>query len=212
MSGVARARPAARSGRRPGRSGARERILDAARGTFAEQGYDGATIRDIAARAAVDPALVHHYFGPKQRLFVAAMELPFDPAVIVPRVLSGPRERLGERFVLSLLDLWETTRMLPAMLGLLRSATSDEVAAAMLGDVLARGPVLALATAIDRPDAELRATLVGSQIVGLAMARFVIRIEPIASATHEVLAAAIGPTVQRYLAEDLGLPSDVESG
>jgi AcrR family transcriptional regulator len=194
----------ARTGRRPGASGTRERILAAARAAFAEAGFDGATIRAIAAGAGVDPALVHHYFGSKQRLFVAAMELPVDLDAVVPALLAGRPDELGYRIVRFVLELWGAPTTRPLMLGVVRSAASDAVAAAMLRRVLAEGPFTAIAQAIDRPDADLRATLVGSQLVGLAMARYVVGVEPLASTPDEVVARAVGPTVQRYLVGDLG--------
>ena len=85
----------ARTGRRPGHSDARERILDAARHRFAEHGLDGTSMRDVAADAGVDPALIHHYFGTKQRLFIAAVELPFDSVRVEPLLVDGPREETG---------------------------------------------------------------------------------------------------------------------
>jgi AcrR family transcriptional regulator len=192
-----------RSGRRPGRGDTRGRILAAARASFGELGLDGSTIRGIAARAGVDPALVHHYFGSKQQLFVAAMELPVDPAAAVPQVLAGPPDELGERFVRFVLALWDAPSLRPLLLGLVRSAATDPVAAAMLRRALAEGPFLALAAAIDLPDGPLRAALIGSQVVGLAMARYVVEVEPLASASPESLVRALGPTIQRYLTGDL---------
>jgi AcrR family transcriptional regulator len=192
-----------RTGRRPGDADTRGRILAAARLLFAQRGFDGTTIRGVAAAAGVDPALVHHYFGSKQRLFVTAMEIPVDFAAAVASVLSGPPDEVGERLVRLVLRLWEAPSMRGLMLGLVRSAASDEVAAGMLRQLLAEGPFLALARAIDRPDAALRAALVGTQIVGLAMARYVVRVEPIASADPEALARQIGPAIQRYLVGDL---------
>ncbi len=203
MKGAAGGRPA-RTGRRPGSSDTRDRILAAARAAFGELGFDAATIRGVAARAGVDSALVHHYFGTKQRLFVAAMELPVDVASVIARALDGPSDELGERIARYVLDLWDSPAMHQLMLGIVRSAATDPVAAGMLRRVLAEGPFLAMARATDRPDADLRATLVGSQLVGLAMARYVVKVEPIASADLEVLARAIGPTLQRYLTGDLG--------
>ncbi len=178
-------------------------MLLAARTSFGERGFEGATIRAVAARAGVDPALIHHYFGSKQQLFVAAMEFPFDPALLVARILEGPREELGERFARFILELWETPAVTSLLLGVVRSATTDPVAAAMLRRLLAEGPFLALARAIDLPDATLRATLAGSQLIGLALARYVVAVEPLASAPPEVLVRALGPTLQRYLAGDL---------
>jgi AcrR family transcriptional regulator len=193
-----------RSGRRAGTADTRGEILAAAREEFAANGFRGTTIRGIAARAGVDPALVHHYFGTKQALFDKAMRFPFDLQSVVPAVLDGPRSGIGERFVRVALELWEGPEMRPAMLALLRSAATDPTAAAMLRQLLTEGPVLALASAIDRPDARLRATLAGSQLVGMAIARYVIGVEPLASASKEEVVRVIGPTVQRYLTGDIG--------
>lgn len=193
-----------RPGRPPGSSDKRGRILASARATFGERGFEASTIRDIARGAEVDPALVHHYFGSKQRLFLAAMELPVDLPAMIPRLIAGPPEEIGERFVGFVLELWETPAMRPLLLGVIRSATTDPIAAGMLRQLLAEGPILALVRAIDRPDAPLRATLVGSQLVGLMMARYVIGVEPVASAPREAIVRAIGPTIQRYLTGDLG--------
>ncbi len=202
MSGAGGGRQA-RSGRRPGQSDTRERILAAATASFGEAGFDAATIRGVAARAGVDPALVHHYFGTKQRLFVAAMELPVDPRTFIPRMVAGPPEEMGERIARAVVSLWDSPVMRPLILGLVRSAATDAVAAEMLRKLLAEGPFLVLAQATDRPDADLRAVLVGTQLVGLAMGRYIMKVEPLASASAEVLARAVGPTIQRYLTGDL---------
>jgi AcrR family transcriptional regulator len=205
MSVAAGGRPA-RTGRRPGSSDTRDRILGAARATFGELGFEAATIRGVAVRAGVDPALVHHYFGTKQRLFVAAMKIPVDFAAVIPRALEGPPEELGERIARLVVGTWDLPAMRPLMLGIVRSAATDPVAAGMFRQVLAEGPLLAMARATDRSDADLRATLVGSQLVGLAMARYIVMVEPIASADREVLVRAVGPTLQRYLTGSLGGP------
>ena len=192
-----------RPGRRPGGGGTRDRILAEARAGFGERGFDGTTIRAVASAAGVDPALVHHYFGSKQQLFVEAMELPVDLAEAAPRLLAGPPAELGVRIVRFVLELWDKPATRSLMLGVIRSASTDPVAAAMLRRILAEGPFAALAQATDRPDAALRATLVGSQLVGLAMARHIVGVEPLASASPESIAVAIGPTIQRYLTGDL---------
>ena len=194
-----------RTGRRPGARDTRGRILDAARAAFGERGYDGASVRQIAADAGVDPALVHHYFGTKQRLFLAAMAFPVDPAVALPRLLAaGPPEQLGERFVTFVVALWDRPDVRPLVTGVVRSAVTDAVAAAMARKLLAEGPLLALAAAIDRPDAQLRATLASSHLMGLAMARYVLGVEPLVSLSPDALAALVGPAIQRYLAGDIG--------
>lgn len=194
----------ARSGRRPGEPGTRERIEAAARTSFAELGYEGATIRVVAARAEVDPALVHHYFGTKQRLFLSVMSLPVDMDRVFESILAGPRESIGRRFVGTLLRLWRDPTVLAVMIGLVRSATTEPGAADLLRDMLGRQGIFAFVAAVAPDDAEQRAMLVGTQVIGLAMARHVIGIEPLRSADPEWLAAAIGPTIERYLTGSLG--------
>ncbi|HEU0245160.1 MAG TPA: TetR family transcriptional regulator [Candidatus Limnocylindrales bacterium] len=186
-------------GRRPGAGDTRARILDAARAAFGERGFEGASVRDIAARAGVDPALVHHYFGTKQRLFIAAMRFPVDVNEVVPRLLAGGGPGVGERFVRFVVELWDRPEIRPMLLGVVRSASTDEVAAAMMREVLAEGPLLALAAAVPGEDARTRAALAGSQLIGLVLARYIIRVEPLASMTPDEIAAAIGPAVERYL-------------
>lgn len=189
----------ARTGRRPGESGARGAILDAARGRFASDGYDAATIRGIAHDAGVDPALVHHYFGTKQRLFTAAMDVPFDPAAYLSMVLSGGLDGIGERLARAFLDLWDQPEGGGHLIALLRSAVTQERAATMVREFLSGAILAPVAAELGRPDADLRTDLVASQLLGLVMARAILRLEPLASTDREVVAAAIAPTLQRYL-------------
>lgn len=195
---------AARRGRRPGSVDTRGRILASARAIFAERGFDGTTIRNVAARAEVDPALVHHYFGTKQQLFVAAMEFPIEVGTVLAAIATGPREQLGDRIVARFVGLWDRPEIRPTLLGLARSATTDPVAAAMFRGMLVDGPLHAIAGLLMTPDAAMRATLVGSQLVGIAMVRYVAQLEPIASMGADELAALAGPTLTRYLLGDLG--------
>jgi AcrR family transcriptional regulator len=201
-----------RTGRRPGTSGTREAILEAARGTFAQVGYDRATIRDIAGGAGVDPALVHHYFGNKERLFVAAMELPLEPERILAAVTGGDPQRTGERIASLLLLLWDNTETRNPLLALVRSAVSNEQAARMLREFVAAAIFTRVAKELGMADAPLRASLVASQIIGLAIGRYVVRIEPLASTPRETLIAAVAPTIQRYLTGDLGATTGVTGG
>jgi AcrR family transcriptional regulator len=194
----------ARTGRRPGRSGTREAILAAARESFTASGYDKASIRDIARRAGVDPALVHHYFGSKQELFTAAIELPLDIAAVLETVLEGDRERVGERVIGLVLAVWDSQVDRSPLIALVRSAVTSEDAARMLREFLASVLFARLAEALEAPDAPLRASLVASQVMGLLLARYIVRVEPIASAPAPVVVAAVGPTLQRYLTGDLG--------
>ena len=194
----------AHTGRRPGESGTRGLILAAARLEFAEGGYDGATIRGIAARAGVDPALVHHYFGAKEQLFERALELPISPATLLPGLLADDRERIGEHVVTGFLTVWEDPANRPIFMAMLRSIVSNEQAAELVRRLLVKEVFGPLAAALGVPDAELRATLAGSQFIGLALMRYVGRVEPLASADLDTVAAAVGPTIQRYLTGAIG--------
>lgn len=194
----------ARTGRRPGKSRTREAILEAARAAFAQSGYDHATIRDIAAAAGVDPALVHHYFGEKEALFVAALELPFGPETILATMTDGDPERIGERIASMLLLLWDSSETRSPLMALVRSAVSNESAARMVREFMAAAVFTRVASKLGMPDARLRANLVVTQIIGLAIGRYIVRVEPLASAPRETVIAAIAPTIQRYLTGDIG--------
>ncbi|MFG3704356.1 TetR family transcriptional regulator [Micromonospora sp. NPDC047670] len=195
---------ARRTGRRPGNPDTRQAILGAARAAFAERGFDAASIRAIAAAARVDPALVHHYFGSKDQLFLAAMQAPVDPGELLPNVLAGDREGIGERLVRTFLGVWDSPAG-TAGVALLRSALSNEWTARLLREFLVSQVLRKVLDQLDVDPAELplRGSLVASQMIGLAMMRHVVRLEPVASAAPETLVAAVGPTVQRYLTGDL---------
>ncbi len=195
----ARGPDARRVGRRPGRSGTREAILAAARSRFAALGYEGATIRAIAAEAGVDPALVHHYFGTKEQLFAAAVRLPFAPGEVLAEALRAEPERVGEAIVRAALTAWEHPAARDAAMGLLRAAASNEQAAEMLRGFVRATILEPIARRIGAPDAPLRAALAASQVVGLALARYLVRVEPLASASPDELIRRVGPTLQRYL-------------
>jgi AcrR family transcriptional regulator len=188
-----------RRGRRPGPSGTREAITQAARRQFSELGYERASIRSVAAEAGVDPALVVHYFGSKQRLFLAAIELPFEVGDLVERLEKGPREQVGERVARFALEVLGNPDARARWTGMIRAAASDPDAAGLLREVLTQRIFEPLAEALGSEDAQLRANLASSQMVGLVMARYIIAIEPLASADAETVASAIAPTLQRYL-------------
>jgi AcrR family transcriptional regulator len=194
-----------RSGRRPGECSTRDQILEAATASFAEHGYDRATIRDIAGRAGVDPALVMHYFGSKEALFSEALELPTRPSEVFARGMAAGSENLGATVVRTFLEAWEPPETRVRLMAMLRSAMTNEAAMGMIRDLLVREVFGPMTHALGVPDARLRATLVGSQLIGLAVMRYIGHIEPVASASIDELVAAIGPTVRRYLVGDLGM-------
>jgi AcrR family transcriptional regulator len=194
----------ARTGRRPGNQGTREAILDAALRAFGEKGFDGASIRYIATGAGVDPALVHHYFGTKDQLFRATMRIPFDPSEIIPQVAAGGIDGAGERLVRMFLTVWDSPAGAAAA-ALLRSAVQHDWTARLLREFLTT-QILRRAMAhfkLDPAEAPLRVSLVASQMAGLAMTRYIIKIEPLASAPPETVVKAIAPTIQRYIAGPL---------
>jgi AcrR family transcriptional regulator len=183
-------------------------VLAAAREAFADRGYDGASIRGIAAAADVDPALVHHYFGTKDALFLAAVEAPIDPDELLPGVLAAPPEERGEAVVRMVLRVWDGPAR-PAILALVRSAVNHEWSARLLREfVLTKIVRRVVGSFGDMPveEREARGALVASQVIGLVLTRYVLQLEPNASATHDSLAAAIGPTLQRYLTGEVELP------
>ena len=185
-------------GRRPAGENTRAALLDAARMEFTERGFDRATVRSIAQRAGVDAAMVNHWFGGKDGLFVAALQIPVDPTEILSQILDGDPEQTAERILRTFLSVWDANGG-GALAALVRSVASHEEAARLMREFLGRvifGRVVA-AIAPDQP--RLRAALCGTQMVGLAMVRYVIRLEPLASAEHNTVVTAIAPNLQRYL-------------
>jgi AcrR family transcriptional regulator len=155
----------------------------------------------------VDPALVHHYFGSKDKLFLAAIEAPADPADLLPEALAAGRDELGAAVVRTLLRVWEGP-MQAAGLALVRSAVGNEWTARLLREFLVTQVLRRVMATLDLPRAEreARGALVATQLIGLVMARYVLKVEPVASSSPEALIAGIGPTVQRYLTGDVVLP------
>ena len=192
-----------RRGRRPGSPDTRAEILAQARALFAAQGYAGTSVRSVAAAAGVDAALVHHYFGTKDDLFLAALHVPIDPREVLVPVAAGGLDGAGERLLRVFLSVWDDEATRLPLLALLRGVFEPE------GRLLARyglmrmvlGPVGA-ALEVDQP--ELRMSLVASQLMGVVLARYVVGVEPLASASTDELVAAYAPTLQRYLQESLG--------
>jgi AcrR family transcriptional regulator len=193
-----------RSGRRPGNQDTRQSILEAARQIFAERGFDKASIRAIATEAKVDPALVHHYFGTKDKLFLASMNFPINPAELIPQALDGPRDEAGERLIRLVLSVWDSPAG-GAALALFRSALSNEWTARLLREFVITQILRKAVTelALDAAEAPMRTGLLATQIAGLLTTRYVLKIEPVASAPAETLVRAIGPNVQRFLTEPL---------
>ena len=189
-------------GRRPGAPDTRAEVLTAARTAFAEKGFRRTTIRAVAASAGVDPALVHHYFGTKGGLFVAALEIPVDPREVMAPVIAAGPDGAGERLLRALLGVWDDPAVQPGLLAMIRALLSDDsdqlVREAFLPVVVA--PVIA-ALAVDRP--EVRVPLVAGQVAGLILTRYVLAVPQMAQMPVEDVVARVGPVLQHYLTGDL---------
>lgn len=194
---------AVKRGRRPGPTETPAAIRAAATRQFSELGFDRTTIRSVAAEAGVDPALVIHHFGSKQRLFVEAVQVPFPPEDLIAQLAGGPRSQVGERVVRFVLSVLADDEARARWIGLIRSAVTEPEATRVFREILSTRIFRPLAEQLGMDEAPLRASLAGSQIVGVVMARHIVLIEPLASLEEERLVDAVAPTIQRYLAEPL---------
>ena len=166
-------------------------ILAASKQRFAESGFERATIRAIAADANIDPSMVMRYFGSKDQLFAAAADFDLQ----IPDMSDVDQEQLGTRLVAHCLDRWERDE---ALVVLLRSSTTNDEAAQRMRKIFSSqlGPVVAT---INPTDALRRAGLIATQVLGLALCRYVLRLPPVVAMSHDEVVAWLGPTVQRYL-------------
>jgi AcrR family transcriptional regulator len=178
----------------------RAAILAAARAQFGTVGYERATIRAIAAQAGIDPAMVMRYYGNKAGLFAAASTIDLH----LPDLTGVARRRMGEVLARHFLDLWEGDLAEDALVFMLRSAVTEEAAAGRMRAIFAEQVARPIAEALgDDPEATRRAAMVGSQLLGVALCRYILRLEPIASTNPEAVAADLAPTLQRYLTGSL---------
>lgn len=188
-----------RSGRRPGTPDTRDAILAAARRGFATRGYNATSVRAIATAAGVDPALVIHYFGTKEALFTAAVGLPPALPGLIASLEALPFHDFGPALARTYLSVVDSDDSRNAILALVRSAVSHDAAAAMLREFLTAQLLPVIARRTGHPDAQLRASLIAAQLIGIAMLRHVLRVETLAKATPDEIAALVAPVIQRYL-------------
>jgi AcrR family transcriptional regulator len=186
-------------GRRAGGADTRGAILRAARTSFAESGYAGTSIRAVASSAGVDSALVHHYFGTKDDLFLAALEMPVDPRVVLAGVAEGDLDGVAERLLRAFLGVWEDPQARLPLLALVRSGLAGEPGRTIVETALKRLVFGTLGQVLDIDEPERRMSLVASQMVGLIVARYLLLLEPLASMTPDEVTAWVAPTIQRYL-------------
>ncbi|GAA1596884.1 TetR family transcriptional regulator [Kribbella sancticallisti] len=187
------------AGRRPGGPDTRGEILAAARESFAGKGFAGTSLRAVAREAGVDAALVHHYFGGKDELFIEALALPIDPRQVAAQILAGPPDELGRRIVTVFLGVWESPDGQQRMKALLRSVVSSEDVARLMREGITKMIIHPVAETLELPDAELRVSLVATHLIGMALSRYLIELEPIASADVQTLINRMAPTIQHYL-------------
>lgn len=210
---ISRAAPKPRGRRRKSaEEDARTAIIGAATTEFASRGYEEVSLRSIARKAGVDPALVHHYFTDKADLFAESIRAPIRPDRVVKEILAGPRDRVGENIIRYLLGALEDRSARTRMISLIHTALGQEFAATMLRQFLVREVFKRIADAIGGEDSQLRASLAASQIVGLMIVRYGIRVEPIASASIEEVVARVGPVIQWHLVGTRPLDSTPPEG
>lgn len=188
------------AGRRSGAPDTRGEILQVAREEFASKGFDRTSMRGIAREAGVDPALIHHYFEGKDGLFAAAMALPLSPRKKLADALDVPRKDAGVALIRTMLGIWDDDAYRPALLAALRSLTSGGEAGLLLRKAFLEGTIFpVLRQRIVGSVSDRALGLMGSQIIGLIVARYLIEVEPIASMDSDELAELIGPTIQAYI-------------
>jgi len=192
----------ARRGRRPGSPDTRAGILAEARALFSVQGYAGTSVRAIAAAASVDAALVHHYFGTKDELFLAALELPVDPRrLLAPLIEQGP-DGVAERFLATFLAAWDDPELRPSLLAVARGVM-DPAGSKLLSEGFLPVVIQPIGVALGLDRSEHRMTLVASQVAGIILLRYVLAVEPLASMPADLVVATYAPTLQRYFTDPL---------
>ncbi|WP_424528797.1 TetR family transcriptional regulator [Sphaerisporangium viridialbum] len=192
-------------GRRPGSTQTREAILLAATEAFTQKGFSATTIRGVARAAEVDPALVIHFFGTKDGLFEAAIRGHGMPLRQISEVVGGDPDRLGERLARRYLSLWEDPATGAWLHAILHAVSASETASAMLKEFMTEEVLRPIAKDLGMDNAETRAILAGSHLIGIGLTRYVLRVEAIASLPADTVVAAVGPTLQHYFTGDLQL-------
>ncbi|EWT07373.1 TetR family transcriptional regulator [Intrasporangium chromatireducens Q5-1] len=188
-------------GRRPGGVDTRAAIIVAARGQFAAKGYDKASIRGIARDAGVDPALVHHYFAGKAQLFAETVDLSVDPTVVVGRIFEGDPARLGWRVIETFLLLWDPPERRQVLVALLRSSMTSDEGARALREFLNREIFGRIALATGASDPQLRGSLAGAQMLGMAVMRYVLKVPALVDAPNALIVERLGPILQAHLVD-----------
>ncbi|MER5642204.1 TetR family transcriptional regulator [Kitasatospora sp. NPDC002227] len=186
-------------GRRPGSPDTRAAVLDVARRRFLADGYQGVTLRSVAAEAGVDQALISYYFGSKRGLFGAAMALAVNPAEVAAQAVAGDLTTLPQRVLRTLIAVWDSPEAGPPLLAMLRNVAQDESHAALLREVVQQEIVERVAARLDGPNAHHRATAFGAVITGVITLRYLVRLEPLASMSPDEILRHVGPALRTAL-------------
>lgn len=215
MSGTQEARQSGsgRRGRREGTTESREHILASARRLFAEHGFDGTSLRQIAREAGVDPAMVHHFFKGKDELFALSVALPADPAQVLEGVDQYDPQHRAEAIVRAVLRLWESPAQ-HSLVAFIRGTIGSKAKTLLLREVVTRTIISRIMAGVPGApaDVSMRGNLVATQMVGVMLVRYVVKLEPLASADPEDVVRLIAPNVQQYLTGPLDLPGTAPSG
>jgi AcrR family transcriptional regulator len=184
----------------------RDAVLDSARAAFHTKGYVRTTIKGVAAAAGVAPEVVSRYWGSKDKLFAAAMKLPFDPSTAVPELVAPGLDGMGERLTRTTLDTLGDPEAREDLIALFRAGSSTTRAAAGLRVFLEESILDRLARYIGVPDARLRVALISSYLIGVTVNRYIVKLEPLASMPEDDLVRVVAPTVQSWLDPAIPLP------
>lgn len=186
-------------GRRPGKTDTRDQILLTARRLFSQRGYDKTSLRDIAAEAQVDTALIRHYFGTKADLFRTTIGWPFDPQQVADRIAEGDRDELGRRLSEVFFQFWEQPDSRASLLAILRGAATHEESATLVRQFIQGQLYQHIATALSQPDPRLGIDLAMAQLLGIALLRYILQVEPLASTPVSELADRVAPVLDIHL-------------
>ena len=197
-----------KTGRRPGPGSSRQTILDAARDQFMQHGYKGATMRAIAGQAGADPNLIRHFFGDKDGLFAAAMELPPQAAATVLAVFDGPIETWGAGLTRAYLSIWEDPLTAAPVRATLVSAFTNDQALERLREFLISVALEPASRRLTTSNPALRLTVSMSHLMGVALTRYILQAPPMRAPSVDELVALVGPTIQNYLTGPLPAPGE----
>ncbi len=190
---------------------ARGVVLDAARSVFASRGYARTTMKGIAAAAGVAPEVVRRYYRSKGDLFSAAMRLPTDPRAAVPALLAPGLEGLGDRMVRFMLLTLDDPEVRADLLALLRAGGSAYSGSRSLQEFIEATVIDRVVSAMGVPDARMRGSLISSTLIGVAVTRYLVRLEPLASASDDQVVRMVGPMIQRLVDPRVPLPGATQS-